>query len=206
MKAICKEGLQKPPSDDCSSAVQKRRPRFLSNAGHRAPSFQQHHISPAIAHFADFLPPADFPKTERLVQVNASDILRKDARLQRPDSCGFCGLDKRSQECPSDSFTLGCTCNVNRNLCDAGVNAPRGNRTQGGPSQHFATAGCYEPAVLQMTVIPLLPGWRLRFEGRIPRGDSFQVNCTKRGPVLRAQRADLKSRCRNCELTHPNAP
>ena len=63
----------------------------------RTPPFEQQHISPDLAQFADAAAHANVAESASLVQRDARQVLGKDSGLQRPDpvKLGFC--DQRLQ-------------------------------------------------------------------------------------------------------------
>ena len=84
-------------------------------------AFEEKNISPSPVSLAKLLPPSDFSKSAGLVQRDAGNILRKDARLQRPYAATLGPLDQRLEEHPTNSATLRVGRYINRNLRHSGV-------------------------------------------------------------------------------------
>jgi len=65
----------------------------------------------------------------------ARHVLRKNARLERPDAMSFGFLDQALKQDPANTTFAGLFSNVDADLSDTGINPPTRHRAQRRPPQ-----------------------------------------------------------------------
>jgi hypothetical protein len=120
----------------------------MSNAYAGTPALEQKHISPDACQLTEALPPSDFSKSNELMQHDAGNVLRKDARLQRPDSATLRLLDERLEE-PLTYASTPCSGRyVNGNLGNTGIDAATGDGAERRPTENPFCVSRNKPAAL----------------------------------------------------------
>jgi len=159
-------------------------------AGNTTPPLHEHGVAPDSVEAADPLPHADDAKATTAVQRETGLVLREDARLDRPDPGRLGPRDQLLEQLPPDPAPLHGGRDIHTVLGDALVDAAGRDRRERGPADHAAVLLGDEPRAGKVRSVPLLPGRRLRLEGRVARGDPGLVDGSHGGPVVRPQLPD----------------
>src|SRR5262249_32759459 len=139
-----------------------------------ASTLEEQDVAPDAVELAEPLAPAHDLEADAAVEGKTGLVLRGDARLDRPDTRSFRGRDERFEQHPTDPAAASARRDIHAVLDDAVVHAAVGDPSGRHPADDLAVAERNEPVILEMSLVPPVPGRHVGLEGRIARRDPLR--------------------------------
>src|SRR5580700_8227955 len=136
-----------------------RRRRGSVSAYVGAATLVQQHVAPApVGHLPDSLAGAKQLEAGALVQSDGGDVLREDARLERPKSLALGDPDEGVQQRASNTTASTCRIYVDTHLADPAIDGSTGGWAERRPAEQFAiAAACGDRGIPCSHRRPVLP-------------------------------------------------